>query len=443
MTANYVLLEKVTLTADAASVVLDNIPQTGYTDLKVVVSGRSDRSAYEDSMRIRFNSDTGANYKWRTLAEYNSSTNSGSDSAATFVISESALTAASATANTFGSAEFYIPNYAGSNQKSVSNDSLSENNGTQSGISMSAGLWTNTAAITSINLSPRDGTNFLANSSFYLYGLAAVGTTPVIAPLASGGNIVTNDGTYWYHAFTSSGTFTANKSLTADCLVVAGGGGAGDFYGAGGGGGGLLHFASQSLSPASYTCTIGAGGAAGVNGNGTVGADSQFGALTLVKGGGYGKGEPAGNGGAGGSGGGASGGGTTSSATGGTATSGQGNAGGNVTTSSAGSGGGGAGSTGFNATGNVGGAGGYGSSTYATYGSVTGTGYSQSGSFWFAGGGAGAGTSGNGGQANGSTAIDTAGQVNTGQGGGADGNSPYIAKAGGSGIVIIRYPMAS
>ena len=87
----------------------------------------------------------------------------------------------------------------------------------------------------------------------------------------------------------------------------------------------------------------------------------------------------------------------------------------------------------------TGGKGGAGSSTYATYGSVTGTGYSQNSTFYFAGGGAGSGVGGNGGQANGSTAIDTAGQANTGQGGGADGNSPYVAKAGGSGVIIVRY----
>ena len=44
MTANYVLLEKVTLSANAASVTLDNIPQTGYTDLKLVASTRTDRN---------------------------------------------------------------------------------------------------------------------------------------------------------------------------------------------------------------------------------------------------------------------------------------------------------------------------------------------------------------------------------------------------------------
>jgi hypothetical protein len=440
MGANYVLLGEVTLAASAASVTLANIPQTGYTDLKIVTSLRDTNTGVANDNLISFNGST-ASFTGKRL--YGDGNSASSDSASRFAGSS---TSSGATTSTFANTEIYIPNYTGSTNKSYSVDSVTENNATGGNSAYAllyAGLWSNTAAITSISIAAPSGYNFIAGSTVFLYGIAAVGTTPVIAPFASGGDIVTNDGTYWYHAFLSSGTFTVNKSLTADCLVVAGGGGGGDFYGSGGGGGGLLHFASQSLSVSSYACTVGAGGAAGVSSNGTVGADSQFGSLTLVKGGGYGAGGgSAGNGGPGGSGGGASGGSTTSSATGGTATSGQGNAGGNVTTSSAGSGGGGAGGTGFGAASNIGGAGGYGSSTYTTYGSVTGTGYLQSGTYYFAGGGAGAGTSGNGGQANGSTAVDTLGQANTGQGGGADGNSPYVAKAGGSGIVIIRYPIA-
>jgi len=38
MPNNYVLLDRIELNADAASVTFDNIPQSGYTDLKLVVS---------------------------------------------------------------------------------------------------------------------------------------------------------------------------------------------------------------------------------------------------------------------------------------------------------------------------------------------------------------------------------------------------------------------
>jgi hypothetical protein len=61
---------------------------------------------------------------------------------------------------------------------------------------------------------------------------------------ASGGTITT-DGTYWYHTFTTSGTFVPYENLTADCLVIAGGGAGAatdgnDTQGGGGGGAGGL-----------------------------------------------------------------------------------------------------------------------------------------------------------------------------------------------------------
>ena len=41
------------------------------------------------------------------------------------------------------------------------------------------------------------------------------------------GGTVTSDSTYWYHTFTSNGTFVPNQSLSVEYLIVAGGGGGG------------------------------------------------------------------------------------------------------------------------------------------------------------------------------------------------------------------------
>jgi hypothetical protein len=56
-------------------------------------------------------------------------------------------------------------------------------------------------------------------------------------PSASGGTAVKSGG-FWYHTFTSSGTFTPFAPLTVDYFVLAGGGGGGKQGGAGGGAGG-------------------------------------------------------------------------------------------------------------------------------------------------------------------------------------------------------------
>lgn len=446
---NYVLLERVEVgEAGASSITFNSIPQTGYTDLKVVVSAR-DNDTIGSYVAISFNGVT-TNLSSRLLRGSGSAVVSQTETTLVY----SAGNANSYTASTFGNSEFYIPNYTSANYKSISADGTNENNATASYMYLTAGLWSSTAAITSITLTP-GAPSFKQYSSFSLYGLAAVGTTPTRAPKATGGSIIQTDGTYWYHAFLASGTFTPAVGLSCDVLVVAGGGGGTGNAGGGGGAGGLLGFVSQSISTA-QTVTVGGGGAGAVStSNGTVGVDSQFGSLTLVKGGGYG-GTLANAGGNGGSGGGGGNGQGVTRFAGGTATSGQGNNGGigNLQSDGVGNnggGGGGAGAVGQAApTGTtIGGAGGIGSNAYSSWATATSTGDSG----YYAGGGGGGCNVSNGANASGGTggggfgATTTttknggAGTANTGGGGGA-GQSPSSSATGGkggSGIVIIRY----
>jgi hypothetical protein len=77
----------------------------------------------------------------------------------------------SATASTFGNTDIYIPNYTGSTNKSISIDGVEENNATAAIAGISAALWSNTAAITSIAIvSP---VNLAQYSSATLYGITA------------------------------------------------------------------------------------------------------------------------------------------------------------------------------------------------------------------------------------------------------------------------------
>jgi hypothetical protein len=429
MPNNYVLLETIALTQSAASVTFDNLPTSGYTDLKIVASIRNSRtSAKAEDYGVFFNGDTtSGNYSARQLLGSGSAASSRSAYNYGVLVDSN-----SATANTFGNTEIYIPNYKSSSAKSCSVDSVTENNATEAYMGLTARLWTGTAAITSISIDKGDSgenNSFVAGSTFSLYGIAALGTTPVLAPKATGGNIVANDGTYWYHAFTSSGNFVPQVGLTADVLVVAGGGGGGNTgvsTAGGGGAGGLLLHSSQSLTNGTnYACTIGAGGAGG--GSGTNGVNSQFAALTASVGGGRGaSGDEISY--SGGSGGGAFSQGTAR--TGGTPTSGQGNAGGNATGTYAAGGGGGAGGAGGNASGtSVGANGGIGTSTYSSWATATNTGVSG----LYAGGGA--SKSGNTANGGGGT-YGVSGTANTGGGGGANGGA-----TGGSGIILIRYPI--
>ena len=150
MAKNYVLLETVTVgAAGAASVTFNNIPQSGYTDLVVKFSARGDTTG-GGGVSFRFNGAT-TGYSERLLYGTGTSAlsaNTSSQTALVWGLSD----ASGSTANTFSNGELYVPNYTSSNYKSVAIDSVDENNATAANIYMDAGLWSNTAAITSITV---------------------------------------------------------------------------------------------------------------------------------------------------------------------------------------------------------------------------------------------------------------------------------------------------
>ena len=442
MAANYVLLEKITVgAAGASSVTFNSIPQTGYTDLVVKISTRDTAgSANNGTCYLRFNGST-SGYTTKFLQGNGAAVSSQSTSSTYLLFGLWGTNDSSGnTANTFTNQEVYIPNYASANYKSASSDYVSEQNGTTAYMGIEAGLWSNTAAITSITFYPQ--TAFDAYSTFYLYGVAKLGTTPAISPYATGGDTIMTDGTYWYHAFKSSGTFTPAKGLSCDVLVVAGGGGGAGVAGGGGGAGGYQLFSTQSLTTTGYTVTIGGGGVGGSGGGGntglTSGSNSQFGSLTASVGGGYGGTLGAALAGAtGGSGGGGSG-----SQIAGSATSGQGFAGGSGVPNAGGGGGGSGAVGGASPAATVGGPGGAGKNSESSWLSATGMGVSG----YIAGGGGGGGNAGGAGGAAGSGGASAGTQstnalpatANTGSGGGG-GYSGGNGGAGGSGLVIVRY----
>lgn len=459
-TPNYVLLGEVTLTETTSFITFSSIPQSGYTDLKLVASVRALRTGFPaDDLVIQFNGVT-SGYTGRRL--YATSTSISTDTPADI---RGFASDADQTTNVFGSNEFHIHNYLSSSFKAVSIDFVTENNAADAPLGIFNGLWSNTAAITTIKVFCNNS-NMVAGSTFYLYGLAAVGTTPTITPYATGGDIITKDSTYWYHAFLSSGTFTTSRTLSADCLVVAGGGGGNSGYGGGGGAGGLLVQTGRSLAPNQYVVAIGAGGrgsdSAGMSWSGT---NSSFDGIIALGGGAGSSGALGIDGGSGGGGGMAANG--SPGYNGGAATQGNssgatgyGFAGGagirvDANAQYKGGGGGGAGGAGATATANSAGAAGgigfYNAMTTAM-GLATSTGVNSSSNYYYAGGGAsnggrgysgGTGGTGGGGRGSDGDADNaTVGTPNTGGGGGGGWEAYGGGKAGGSGIVIIRYPIA-
>ena len=172
MANTYTLIQAQTLASSAASVTFSSIPAT-YTDLVVRMSVRSDRANVADGLFLKFNSDTASVYSSTYLSVNNSDSivGSGRGTGTSSDVYYYYTDGANATSNTFSNTELYIPSYTASQNKPLSLTSMAEGNTAAFSMGANAGLWRNTAAITSINIVSFVGANFVTGSSFYLYGI--------------------------------------------------------------------------------------------------------------------------------------------------------------------------------------------------------------------------------------------------------------------------------
>ena len=157
-------IETVEVASPVATITFSNIPQT-YTDLKLVMSSRTDSTSVYGIGYIKPNGAT-TNLSDKVIEGTGSSAGSYTETSWRFEPNGGA-----ATANIFGSAEVYIPNYTSANYKSASADTVTENNGAAVDSFLKAYLWSSTAAITSIEVATYSGQNFTAGSTFTLYGV--------------------------------------------------------------------------------------------------------------------------------------------------------------------------------------------------------------------------------------------------------------------------------
>jgi hypothetical protein len=168
MANTYVKIATVTVGAGgAASISFSSITGT-YTDLCLKVSARNDAvgnrfytlislngSAASAINRVRLMGFDGANTNTTIAADSHNGTVGGT----------------STTSSTFSNSEIYLPNYSAAVNKTISSDSLYENNSaTANTLGFWAGLWSSTAAITSIALTCDSG-NFAQYSTATLYGI--------------------------------------------------------------------------------------------------------------------------------------------------------------------------------------------------------------------------------------------------------------------------------
>ena len=145
----------------AANIEFTSIPAT-YTDLLAVFSLRTTAGDFPSGFFQLNGSTTG--FTTRNL--WGSGASAFSDTTARWL---GYLDGNAQTASTFASLQLYIPNYASSNNKSVSAETVAETNASTAYMNMAAHLWANSAAITSLTVT--SSSNFAQYSTASLYGI--------------------------------------------------------------------------------------------------------------------------------------------------------------------------------------------------------------------------------------------------------------------------------
>ena len=168
--ATYTLIDQTTLGSSQASVTFSGLGAYSgdYTDLQFIFSPRGSNGDPIRGLYFSINGST-SNFTQKYLRGYGTGADSGSIARFT-----GDGNASGSTSNTFSSVQLYIPNFSSSEYKSYSVDWASENNSGSAyaaTLGFVAGLWSNTAAITSITIN-YDAGDFVSGSSFYLYGIS-------------------------------------------------------------------------------------------------------------------------------------------------------------------------------------------------------------------------------------------------------------------------------
>lgn len=167
------LLSETILAASTATVTFSSIP-VGFRNLLISSLARTDRATEADSVAIRFNADSGANYDFGQVYG-NSATPTASVARAGTSIPIVTAEAANSRANAFSPGVIWIFGYS---LTTIEKRCLSLSLGygdlsadADMNTIFRSGGWRSTTAITSITILPAVGPNFVSGSRFQLYGM--------------------------------------------------------------------------------------------------------------------------------------------------------------------------------------------------------------------------------------------------------------------------------
>lgn len=158
-----------TLSSSAASVTFSNIPST-FQDLVVRFSARLDTSTTDSTIKM-FTNISASVYSAFTYRGTGSTADSSFHSNFT-TWQKNTINAATSASTTFTNAELYIPNYLSSLSKAPYYFQAMEDNSTQAYLMATGFLVDSSTAINSLTFETYSPNNFVAGSSFDLYGIA-------------------------------------------------------------------------------------------------------------------------------------------------------------------------------------------------------------------------------------------------------------------------------
>ncbi|NDD85580.1 hypothetical protein EBZ38_15065 [bacterium] len=161
MPATYEPIATTTLGSAASSITFNSIPGT-YTDLRLVFTGKS--AGGSNTLRLRFNSDSGTNYSRTSLTGSGSSATSAQNSS-----TDNAFIGAVNTLQMMCNVDIF--SYAGSTNKTLLSELSLDQNGSGE-VRRTVCLWRSTSVITAIELY-LSAANFDAGATATLYGIKA------------------------------------------------------------------------------------------------------------------------------------------------------------------------------------------------------------------------------------------------------------------------------
>jgi hypothetical protein len=171
MPSTYTLISSNVLGSSASSVTFSSIPAT-YTDLVLRVSARGDDGGLSyEGFWIRVNGNSSQIYSNTNLFANNTTVVANRDANVSVTNVLMSVGGSTATSNTFGNTEVYIPSYRASQNKQMSSSAVTETNASSTYIGVMANLARDTNPITSLEIRPLYSSNFVSGSSFYLYGI--------------------------------------------------------------------------------------------------------------------------------------------------------------------------------------------------------------------------------------------------------------------------------